>query len=207
MKHIKKILYIHGINSSGRTGETLKRIFKEKYGDVEVIAPFIPPKYDEAEKVIRDVMHNEDPDLVMGTSLGGFLTLTLQTPYRIAINPTLYPSKTLPLIDTPKEISESYVKIEKEIKDLLDWEDRITVFGVFGDSDKVVNHRAEFEKRYLKDHIFTVPGGEHQMKEEEFKKYICPIVESIDANCEKVNEYVRNFDSAPFADWTEEDFK
>ena len=207
MKKIKKILYIHGINSSGHTGETLKRIFKEKYGDVEVIAPSIPPKYDEAEKVIRDVMHNENPDLVMGTSLGGFLTLTLQTPYRIAINPTLYPSKTLPLIDTPKEISESYVVIEEQIKDLLDWEDRITVFGVFGDKDKVVNHRSEFEKRYLKDHIFTVPGGEHQMKEDEFKKYIFPIVERIDANCEKVNEYVRNFDSAPLMGWTEEDFE
>ena len=207
MKHIKKILYIHGINSSGHTGRMLKRIFKEKYGDVEVIAPSIPPKYEEAEKVIRDVLDNENPDLVMGTSLGGFLTLTVQTPYRIAINPTLYPSETLPLIDTPKEISESYVAIEKQIKDLLDWEDRITVFGVFGDNDKVVNHRAEFEKRYLTDHIFNVPGGEHQMKEEEFKKYIFPIVESIDANCGKVNEYVKKFDSAPFADLTEDDFK
>ena len=174
---------------------------------MEVIAPSIPPKYDEAEKVIRDVMNNEKPDLVIGTSLGGFLTLAVQTPYRIAINPTLYPSKTLPLIDTPKEISESYAEVEKQIKDLLDWEDRITVFGVFGDNDKVVNHRSEFEKRYLKDHIFTVPGGEHQMKEEEFKKYIFPIVESIDDNCENVNEYVRNFDSVPLADFTKEDFK
>ena len=207
MKHIKKILYIHGINSSGNTGRMLQRIFKEQYGDVEVIAPSIPPKYDEAEKLIRDVMQNEKPDLVMGTSLGGFLTLTLQTPYRIAINPTLYPSKTLPLIDTPLEISESYGEIELLIEDLLDWEDRLTVFGVFGDNDKVVNHREEFVKRYLSDHIFTVPGGEHQMKEEEFKKYIFPIVESIDANFQKVNEHIRSFDSAPLTDWKEEDFK
>lgn len=185
MKHIKKILYIHGINSSGNTGRMLKRIFKERYGDVEVIAPSIPANYHEAEKVVDEVMKNESPDLVIGTSLGGFMTLATQTPYRIAINPTLYPSKTLPLIETPKEISESYIEIEKRIKDLLDWEDRITVFGVFGDKDKVVNHRAEFENRYLKDHIFTVPGGEHQMKEEEFKKYVFPIIESIDTNWEK----------------------
>ncbi|MCH5234821.1 MAG: hypothetical protein J1E16_05965 [Muribaculaceae bacterium] len=185
MKHIKKILYIHGINSSGNTGKTLKRIFKEKYGDVEVIAPSIPANYFEASKVVDMVMRNESPDLVMGTSLGGFMTLTTKAPCRIAINPTLCPSKTLPLIGTPNEISESYVEIEKQIKDLLDSEDRNTVFGVFGDNDKVVNHRAEFEKRYLKDHIFTVPGGEHQMKEEEFKKYIFPIVESIDDNCRK----------------------
>lgn len=185
MNHIKKILYIHGINSSGNTGKTLKRIFKEKYGDVEVIAPSIPADYPEARKVVDEVMEKEKPDLVIGTSLGGFMTLSTKTPYRIAINPTLYPSKTLPLIDTPKEISESYKEIEKEIEDFLDREDRMKVFGVFGDNDKVVNHKAEFEKRYLKDHIFTVPGGEHQMKEEEFKKYIFPIVERIDANFEK----------------------
>lgn len=185
MNHIKKILYIHGINSSGNTGKTLKRIFKEKYGDVEVIAPSIPANYPEARKVVDEVMEKEKPDLVIGTSLGGFMTLSTKTPYRIAINPTLYPSKTLPLIDTPNEISESYKEIEKEIEDLLDREDRMKVFGVFGDNDKVVNHKAEFEKRYLKDHIFTVPGGEHQMKEEEFKKYIFPIVENIDANFEK----------------------
>ena len=182
MKHIKKIFYIHGINSSGNTGKMLKRIFREKYGDVEVIAPAIPANYNDARKIVDEVMEKEKPDLVMGTSLGGFMTLTIQTPYRIAINPTLYPSQTLPLIDTPKEISDSYIAIENRIKDLLDWEDRLTVFGVFGDNDKVVNHREEFEKRYLKNHIFTVPGGEHQMKEEEFKKYIFPIIESIDAN-------------------------
>lgn len=207
MKHIKKILYIHGINSTGNTGRMLQRIFKDKYGDVEVIAPSIPPKYDDAEKVIRNVMKNENPDLVMGTSLGGFLTLSVQTPYRIAINPTLYPSKTLPLIETPKEISESYKEIEKQIKDLLDREDRITVFGVFGDNDKVVNHKAEFTKRYLSDHVSIIPGGEHQIKEEEFKKYIFPIIEDIDANYEKVNEDVSNFDSAPFTDWLDEDLK
>lgn len=182
MKHIKKILYIHGINSSGNTGKTLKRIFNERYGDMEVIAPSIPANYHKARKIVDEVMENEKPDLVIGTSLGAFMTLTTQAPYRIAINPTLYPSVTLPMIDTPKEISESYKEIEKQLKDQLNWEDRITVFGVFGDHDKVVNHRAEFEKRYLKDHIFTVPSGEHQMKEEEFKKYIFPIVENIDAN-------------------------
>lgn len=195
MKHIKKILYIHGINSSGNTGKMLKRIFKEKYGDVEVIAPSIPANYPEAKKVVDEVMDKEKPDLVIGTSLGGFMTLATQTPYRIAINPTLYPSKTLPLINTPKEISDSYIDIEKQILDLLDREDRLTVFGVFGDQDKVVNHRPEFEKRYQKDHIFTIPGGEHQIKEEEFKKYIFPIVEDIDANCENVNAQISNLDS------------
>ena len=113
-------------------------------------------------------------------------------------------TKTLPLIDTPKEISDSYVEIEKRTKDLLDWKDRLTVFGAFGDKDKVVNHKADFTKRYLSDHVFTIQGGEHQIKEEEYKEYIFPIIESIDANCKKVNEIVRNMDAAPFMDWEDD---
>ena len=195
MKHIKKVLYIHGYNSSGSTGKMLKRTMKEKYGDVEVIAPEIPANYHMAKEVVDQIMEKEKPDLVMGTSLGGFMTLSIQTPLRLAINPTLYPSKTLPLIGVEEDISDSYKKIEQQIKDLLDYEDRLTVYGAFGDNDKVVNFKKEFSDRYLKDHIITIPGGEHQIKEDEYKKYIFPLIEKIDLEIDNLSDQIETMSS------------
>ncbi|MCH5234824.1 MAG: hypothetical protein J1E16_05980 [Muribaculaceae bacterium] len=60
--------------------------------------------YHEASKCVNELMRNEVPALVIGTSHGRFKTLTIYTPFRIAINSPLYPFKIVPLIVTPNEI-------------------------------------------------------------------------------------------------------
>ena len=65
-----KILFIHGLASSGayKMASTLRRLIKGS----EVISPDVPIEPDEALDLLEGICRDEDPDLVVGLSLGGF---------------------------------------------------------------------------------------------------------------------------------------
>ena len=65
----KKILYVHGFGSSGQSG-TVKRI-REALPETTVIAPDLPLPPQEAIALLRDTCQKEQPDLIIGTSMGG----------------------------------------------------------------------------------------------------------------------------------------
>ena len=170
---MKKILYVHGFNSSGSTG----RFMKEYFGNLgyEVYAPEIPPTFKEAKDLVEKIVRDENIDLVIGTSLGGFITLNIQeSVLRVAINPTLNPYGTLPKLGCKKEIYESYK--DKSVKDNIDAEIRTVTYGMFGGKDKIVNFKDEFEKLYLKSHTYFIPTMEHQIKPSEIESDLTPLV-------------------------------
>ena len=81
-----KILYLHGIGSgaNSRTPRELRKYFP----DIEIIAPELPARPKDAVKYLSDNYALEDEiDLVIGTSLGGFYALTLPMVKKLLINP------------------------------------------------------------------------------------------------------------------------
>ena len=64
-----KIIYFHGFASSGASGtvQTLRKIMP----DIEIIAPDIPVDPQEALPFLKELCRQEQPDLIIGTSMGG----------------------------------------------------------------------------------------------------------------------------------------
>ncbi|MGN1216084.1 MAG: YqiA/YcfP family alpha/beta fold hydrolase [Candidatus Cryptobacteroides sp.] len=187
-----KILFIHGLASSGayRMASTLRILFKQ----AEVIAPDVPIEPDKAIDLLQGICRREQPDLVVGHSLGGYWGQKLRGYRKILINPELHVSRFLmPRIGTMEylsprrdgalsfEITESicneYEEIEKTEFDGLTEEEIALTTGVFADRDELVNCREEFERIYPgRGHSY--PGG-HFPNFNQIREHIYPIIESI----------------------------
>ena len=64
-------MYVHGFGSSGQSG-TVTRI-REVFPNAIVIAPDLPIHPQEAMDLLRETCDKEKPDLVIGTSMGGYV--------------------------------------------------------------------------------------------------------------------------------------
>ena len=96
---MKKILYLHGFGSSGASGtvEVLRHAFWDKEKDpakrVQVIAPDIPVDPQEALPFLKALVAKEQPDFIVGTSMGGMYAQQLRGFPRICVNPSFGTSK------------------------------------------------------------------------------------------------------------------
>lgn len=183
--NIKTILYIHGYGSSGNTGKSMEKIFQDKYG-ITVYHPKISPYYDEARKQIDEFLKTHNVDLSIGSSLGGFMTLVTSGYFRIAINPALFPFTNLYSINVNDDIVNSY---EFAHGDLMQDNDDIFVYGIFGENDKIVNYKNIFSGMFNRRNIFVCPDMEHSITEEDIEKYLLNVVEIVDKAKGEYDDY------------------
>ena len=80
----KKVMYVHGFGSSGQSG-TVTRI-REVLPNAMVIAPDLPVRPEEAMTLLHEVCEREQPDLIIGTSMGGMYAEMLYGYDRILVN-------------------------------------------------------------------------------------------------------------------------
>ena len=95
---MKKILYLHGFGSSGASGtvDLLRREFWERTDAAHravVVAPDIPLDPLVAFPMLETLAFEEMPDLVIGTSMGGFYAQQLHGFTRICVNPSFWLTK------------------------------------------------------------------------------------------------------------------
>ena len=184
-----KILFIHGLASSGayRMASTLRILFKES----EVIAPDVPIEPDEALALLQGICRDDQPDLIVGHSLGGYWAQKLRGFRKILINPELHVSRFLRQrigtmeylsprrdgalsFEITGEICDGYEALEQTEFDGLTPEEIALTTGVFADRDELVDCREEFEGIYPgRAHIF--PGG-HFPNFNQIKQHIFPII-------------------------------
>ncbi len=88
----KKILYVHGFASSGQSG-TVARL-KELLPSSTLIAPDLPIHPAEAMTLLHDICAAEQPDLIIGTSMGGMYAEMLYGYDRILVNPAFEMAET-----------------------------------------------------------------------------------------------------------------
>jgi predicted esterase YcpF (UPF0227 family) len=190
----KKILYVHGFASSGQSG-TVGRI-REVFPNATVIAPDVPVKPLEAVDLLNKVCREEQPDLIIGTSMGGMYAEQLRGFDRICVNPALEIAETMrqhgltgtqqfqnPRQDGVQEfyVDKALVKEYREVSERrfegLDDEDRQRVFGLFGDEDTLVDTFDLFAANYPQATHFH---GEHRMNDKSFMQAVVPVIRWID---------------------------
>lgn len=191
----KKILYVHGFSSSGQSGTVVK--IREMLPGATVVAPDLPLHPAEAMDLLHHTCETENPDLIIGTSMGGMYAEMLYGYDRILVNPAFQMGDTMlkhgmlgkntflnPRQDGVQEfiVTKSLVEEYKEITakcfaGVTDEESRDRVYGLFGDEDPVVHTRDMFSQHYRNAISFH---GEHRMNDKILLHSVLPVVQWID---------------------------
>lgn len=190
----KTVLYCHGFASSGQSG-TVARL-REVMPNAKVIAPDLPIHPQEAIDLLHHVCQQEQPDLIIGTSMGGMYAEQLYGFDRICVNPAMEMGETMkahgmtgtqqfqnPRLDGVQEfyVDKNLVKEYKEqsehrFEGTTDQE-RKRVYGLFGDEDTTVNTFDMFHEVYPHALHFH---GEHRMNDRSFMHSVVPVIRWID---------------------------
>lgn len=161
-----KILYIYGYGGSatGSTVTMLKRLMPEGYS-VEAFT-YTQADCAKAREEILAYIREHDIDLVMGSSLGGFITHTLKGVPRILINPCWLPSEVLPTIGAPAELVATYAPFEKWAEEHAA-EDNSLVHAFFADADELLGDKyvSAFLRHYPESHCHRISSGHHLSEE------------------------------------------
>lgn len=100
------MLYVHGF-MSGSNGAKQKQLQTYFEGRYKVIAPELDANPDESLDILNNVIAAEQPKIIIGTSLGGWMTLMCDSPddtELVIVNPSLFPYQTLSRwIDIPQK--------------------------------------------------------------------------------------------------------
>ena len=187
-----KLIYFHGFGSSAQSGtiRTLRRMLS----DFEVIAPDIPVDPADALPFLKQLCEDEQPDVVIGTSMGGMYAQQMFGFNRICVNPAFEMStmsKVLkvgtfeyfkPRMDgethftiTP-DIIKHHADMESKQFDGVADEEKTKVWGLFGSDDKQVNGEPIFRQHY--DNVIHF-NGEHRMSDEVIATVLIPLIRRI----------------------------
>lgn len=115
----KKLLYIHGLSSSGmsETAYTLRRLLPE----YEILSPDLPVNPQEAYEMLKDICKQKNPELIVGTSMGGMFAQLLKGYKKILVNPAFHVSEFMRTIIgrqeflNPRRDGETYFEITSEL--------------------------------------------------------------------------------------------
>lgn len=192
MKNKKTVLYIWGYGSSpeSKTIQYLKESLGKNYNVVsDYYAQYNPV---DALIDIKNIIKETKPDIIVASSLGGYLALHIYGIPKVIINPTLYPSKDLKTLKdsegnsvVPKHIIDYYESYEHNNDNdyvFNNWkseENNITRF-VMASYDEVLG------SKYLDDIInFTskpvalAENQGHSNTPESIKKYVVPFIKEL----------------------------
>lgn len=187
-----KIIYFHGFASSGATGtaESLRRMLPE----VEVISPDIPVDPTEALPYLRGLCEQEQPDLIIGTSMGAMYAQQMFGYKKILVNPSFNMSTLSKVFKTgehkflngrkdnqktfkiTKEIIQKHNMMERQQFKGITPFDRENTYGLFGIHDTTVNCYDLFKKYYTNAQRFD---GEHHLNEKALRIAVVPLVKQI----------------------------
>ena len=190
----KTLLYCHGFGSSGQSG-TVTRL-RTVMPQAKVIAPDLPVEPHEAIDLLHHICQQEQPDLIIGTSMGGMYAEQLRGFDRICVNPALEIADTMkahnmtgtqqfqnPRQDGLKEfyVDKALVKAYRDVSEQrfqgLTDDDRQRVWGLFGDKDDLVDTFDMFRQHYPQATHFH---GEHRMDDKSYMHSVMPVIRWID---------------------------
>lgn len=189
-----KLVYFHGFASSGASGtvQLLRKIFPS----AQVVAPDIPVDPEEALPMLQKLVQAEQPDVIVGTSMGGMYAQQMHGFLRICVNPSFRIS-TSKLLHTgvhkwlngrknhekefriTADIIKRYNQMERRQFDGITPDDRELCYGLFGINDTSVNPinaYNTFTKYYTHAERFE---GEHQLNDKVIHKVLLPLLKQL----------------------------
>lgn len=192
-RYTKKLMYLHGSASAGysRTSMGILKYLPEGW---QLLMPDCPVDAEECLQMLKELCEREKPDLIIGSSQGGYYAQMLKGYKRICVNPALKMSNDADVkvgrhtfvvnredgiqkYDITPEIQEGYRRLEAhQFEGITDF-DRENCYGLFGDYDTDYGHcKLIFAEHY--NHIYTFPGG-HKMEYDEIEQYLMPLVKEL----------------------------
>ena len=187
----KKIMYVHGFLSSAASGTV--RLLRELMPECSVVARDVPLHPAEGLEMLRRMQADEQPDLIIGTSMGGLYTELLTGSDRIIVNPAFDMADHMSecighqTFQSPREDGVNEVIVTKglirEYKDLCAMclaseptDD--TVYGLFGDEDPIgTANFPRFKEKYADAVWFH---GGHRLTDHVALHYLAPVIRWID---------------------------
>ena len=194
MERKNKLMYVHGFASSGSSGTvmTLRR-YMTKWS---VVAPDLPVDPFEALELLRRTVKEEQPDIVVGTSMGGMYTQQLWGVPRIVVNPSFEMSRSLLFgkmgrnkymskrkdgateFRIDKSVVERFKLMEKEQFSGITPEEKSLVVGLFGDKDPIVHFQPLMAQLYGEERCRWF-AGEHRLNDTVVKKVLIPLIDEL----------------------------
>lgn len=191
-----KVLYLHGFASAGSSGTaTHLRNMLYEHG-VSVISPDIPTSPAKALPFLQQLVQNEQPDLIVSTSMGALYAELLHGVPRILVNPSFCMARLLTfrglgkrqafrnkrqdgakdfMVD--KQMVAEFKEVEKGLFKAAKTEAPL-VWGLFGTQDKNVNCQPDFKKHYGTSH-FQLFEGEHFLNDAVMKRAVLPLIKQL----------------------------
>ncbi len=190
-----KIVYFHGFGSSHASGTV--EILRRELPNDEVVAPDIPVDPVDALPYLKELCEQEQPDLIIGTSMGGMYAQQMRSFRRILVNPAFTMSTMSKTFRTgeyhffsgrydgaktfkiTKDIIQHHNQMERQQFKNISSEEKETCWCLVGLRDtSVTNAESLFKKNYLADHVIRF-DGEHQLNDKVIKKVLIPLVEQL----------------------------
>lgn len=190
---IMKIVYFHGFGSSGASG-TVENM-RHMLPDIEVVAPDIPVDPAQALPYLQEFVKNEQPDLIVGTSMGGMYAQQMFGFKKIIVNPAFNMSTMSKIMKAGKrypfqngrkdgekdflitgQIVKNYNAMERQqFKGITEF-DMENTWGLFGTNDTTVNCYDLFKKHYPNARRFE---GEHRLNDKALKTAVLPLIKQL----------------------------
>lgn len=186
---MEKILYVHGFNSTpySNTYNTFKKLLNPDFYELHTI-DYDPKDPKAAVAEIKKYVKENEIDTIIGSSLGGFLTLNIFGVSRIVINPCWNPAVELPLIgyDGPTDV---YKTMLADLRQALDDEEAGLVSGCFAPEDELLGKKYVniFQKYFLR--LYAIPGG-HRVSNEAAELIVNDILPKHEY---ETNDFVRKY--------------
>ena len=199
--HQKKILYLHGLASSGSSGtvELLRDAFWDDDASKRsiVIAPDLPVDPKEALPMIKEIVRLEKPSLIIGTSMGGLYAQQIHGVNRICVNPSFTLSKKTDILhvgvhewfnrrkdgmtefEVTQAIVDNFAAMEARQFDGCTSDDSKKCFALFGDEDAIgLPCKDMFESHY--PGMSRIFHGGHRMNADVVRHVLIPFIKESD---------------------------
>ena len=171
-----KVLYIHGFASAGSSG-TATQMRNHLYPmGVSVLSPDVPVSPLEAIAFLRETVAREQPNLIVGTSMGAMYAEQLRGVPRILVNPSFHMARLLTFrglgkreflnkrqdgaadFKVDKQMIQEFQQVEKGSFQGITPQEKEWVYGLFGTQDKSVNCQPDFKKYYGSSNFILFEG-------------------------------------------------
>jgi len=190
---MSKLVYFHGFASSGATGTVL--LLRKHFLQDRVLAPDIPLDPAVALPFLKEFCEREQPDLIIGSSMGGMYAQQMRGFFRICVNPAFEMSKMYSVMRVgtfewankrqdgekkghiTKEIIEHLKDMEAHQWDGIDEDEKVLCYGLFGrQDDRVTGGYEIFTRHYPNASWFE---GGHRLNDDILKAAVEPLVHEL----------------------------
>ena len=192
----RKVLYIHGFASAGSSGTAIQMRQHFYPQGISVLSPDVPVSPLEAWRLLQDLVKEENPDLIVATSMGAMYAEQLRGVPRILVNPSFHMARLLTFrgmgrrefrnkrqdgakdFRVDKTMIQEFQQVEKNSFQGIIAQEKSLVWGLFGTNDKLVNCQADFKKHYGTSQM-RLFEGEHFLNDKVLSREVIPLAEQL----------------------------